>query len=47
MKRPWTGQIENASEEIIPQHDPKNPLCPRVTRSNGVVSNDYLFKCWW
>jgi len=38
MKRPWKGQEEKPSEEIIPPHDPNNPLCPGVTRANGEVA---------
>lgn len=37
LKRPWTGQVEKPEEEKIPVHDPKNPLCPGVTRPNGKV----------
>lgn len=41
MKRPWAGQVEEVIEEDIPDHDPKNPLCPRVTRPSGEVNPDY------
>jgi len=41
MKRPWSGQVEKASDENIPPHDPKNPLCPRAVRGNGEVNPDY------
>lgn len=41
MKRPWAGQVEKPSEEEIPIHDPKNPLCPRVTRPSGELNPDY------
>ena len=37
MKRPWSGQVEKPAEEDIPDFDPKNPLCPGVTRANGEV----------
>ena len=38
LKRPWAGQVEKSQEDKIPRHDPKNPLCPGATRSNGMVS---------
>lgn len=41
MKRPWQGQVEDTKHEQRPQHDPKNPLCPRVTRPNGEMNPDY------
>ncbi|XP_033109708.1 galactose-1-phosphate uridylyltransferase-like [Anneissia japonica] len=41
MKRPWTGQVEKPSEEDIPRHNPKNPLCPGATRANGKVNPNY------
>ena len=42
-KRPWMGQMEKTSGDETPRHDPKNPLCPGVTRPNGVVSpENYL-----
>ena len=37
-KRPWSGQVEDAAEENISEFDPKNPLCPGVTRPNGMVN---------
>jgi UDPglucose--hexose-1-phosphate uridylyltransferase len=37
MKRPWTGQTEQPSEDQPIAHDPSNPLCPGVTRSPGKV----------
>lgn len=43
MKRPWAGQVEEHKEELIPKHDPNNPLCPGVTRPNGKVSVKNLF----
>lgn len=39
--RPWSGQVETASIEVIPKFDPKNPLCPGVTRANGIVTPNY------
>ena len=36
LKRPWNGQEEEPAEEV-PSFDPKNPLCPGVTRANGKV----------
>lgn len=41
MKRPWSGQVENKLVRDIPEHDSKNPLCPRVVRANGQVNPDY------
>lgn len=40
-KRPWMGQTEKTSGETVPRHDPKNPLCPGNTRSNGEVTPHY------
>ncbi len=41
MKRPWSGQVEKPGEEEIPEFDPKNPLCPGVTRSSGITNPKY------
>ena len=42
MKRPWSGQTEKPSEEDErPEFDPKNPLCPGVTRPSGQTNPDY------
>ncbi len=41
LKRPWSGQVESAHEEQIPPFDPSNPLCPRVTRPNGLTNPNY------
>ena len=42
MKRPWSGQTEKPTgEDDRPDFDPKNPLCPTVTRPNGQVNPDY------
>ena len=41
MKRPWSGQTEKPTgEDDRPDFDPKNPLCPTVTRPNGQVNPD-------
>ena len=40
-KRPWKGQIEPTKSTEINQFDPTNPLCPGVTRSNGIKNPDY------
>ena len=40
-KRPWQGQTEDVQEEERPEFDPKNPLCPGVTRSNGQKNPEY------
>ena len=41
MQRPWSGQVEKLSEEERPEFDPANPLCPGVTRPNGLVTPQY------
>ena len=41
MKRPWSGQVEKPTEEERPEFDPKNPLCPGVTRPNGATNPQY------
>lgn len=41
MKRPWQGQVEKPQESEVPRFDPKNPLCPGVTRPNGKVTPEY------
>ena len=41
MKRPWSGQTEKGGEQERPEFDPKNPLCPTVTRPNGETNPDY------
>ncbi|XP_008191367.3 probable galactose-1-phosphate uridylyltransferase [Tribolium castaneum] len=39
--RPWSGQVEQPQVEIVPEFDPKNPLCPGVKRSSGIVTPQY------
>jgi len=41
MKRPWSGQVEKTNEEERPEFDPKNPLCPGVTRPSGQTNPQY------
>lgn len=41
MKRPWQGQVEKAETNTTKRFDPTNPLCPNVTRPNGVQNPDY------
>lgn len=41
MKRPWSGQIDPPEKDNIAEYDPKNPLCPGNTRSNGEKNPDY------
>ena len=43
VHRPWSGQVEKGGEEAfsMPEFDPKNPLCPGVTRPNGTENPDY------
>ena len=33
--------MESTEEEHVPEFDPKNPLCPNVTRPNGETNPDY------
>lgn len=40
-KRPWQGQVEKATVEERPQHDPKCYLCPGNDRAGGVSNPDY------
>ncbi|RZC42887.1 GalP UDP tr C and/or HIT domain containing protein, partial [Asbolus verrucosus] len=35
--RPWSGQTELPPVEVVPEFDPKNPLCPGVKRSSGAI----------
>jgi len=35
MKRPWQGQIEQATTDSRPQYDPQCYLCPGNVRANG------------
>ena len=39
--RPWQGQIEAVPRADAPAHDPGCYLCPRSSRSGGVVNPDY------
>ena len=36
-KRPWQGKTEKTPETETLKYDPKNPLGPGNTRSNGIV----------
>ncbi|KAI1294583.1 Galactose-1-phosphate uridylyltransferase [Halotydeus destructor] len=40
-QRPWSGQVEKSLTVELPDHDPKNPLCPGSVRSNGHVTPVY------
>lgn len=42
MKRPWQGQVEKPTEENIPRHDTKNPLCPGSVRASGKVKKKII-----
>jgi UDPglucose--hexose-1-phosphate uridylyltransferase len=33
--------VEKGGDEVVPPHDPKNPLCPRSVRASGEVNPDY------
>ena len=41
MKRPWSGAVEKPEENEQPEFDPKNPLCPGVTRPSGQTNPQY------
>lgn len=40
-KRPWSGQVDKAANEILPSYDEKCFLCPRNTRVSGDLNPDY------
>jgi len=40
-RRPWSGQVEDVPPDDRPEHDPKCYLCPRNTRADGSVNDDY------
>lgn len=40
-KRPWQGQQEEASKNVLPQYDPSCYLCPRNKRAQGDTNPDY------
>lgn len=40
-KRPWQGQQEAVSQEVLPAHDPDCFLCPGNTRVTGDVNPKY------
>eukprot|EP00795_Rhopilema_esculentum_P006282 gene6282-11703_t len=40
-KRPWQGKTEKTPETETLKYDPKNPLGPGNTRSNGIVNPNY------
>ena len=40
-KRPWLGQVEKTSSEILPPYDPTCYLCPRNSRAGGNRNPDY------
>ena len=39
--RPWLGATETASNEDLPEHDAKCPLCPGNNRANNESNPDY------
>ncbi|XP_073819006.1 galactose-1-phosphate uridylyltransferase [Musca autumnalis] len=41
MLRPWSGQQESPQKNDLPEFDPSNPLCPGVTRPNGLKNPKY------
>ncbi|KXT18681.1 hypothetical protein AC579_2720 [Pseudocercospora musae] len=40
-KRPWQGQQEEPSKNVLPQYDPSCYLCPRNKRAQGDTNPDY------
>ena len=40
-KRPWLGQVEKISEDILPAYDPECYLCPGNKRSSGIINSKY------
>jgi len=40
-KRPWQGQVEKATNPILPTYDPNCYLCPGNRRAGGEVNPDY------
>lgn len=40
-KRPWLGQTEPPAPSNLPKHDQNCYLCPRNTRANGAINDDY------
>lgn len=42
IQRPWMGQEEDVPPANVPEFDPNNPLCPGVTRPNGLVTPKYI-----
>jgi UDPglucose--hexose-1-phosphate uridylyltransferase len=40
-QRPWLGQMDEATNDSGPSHDPSCFLCPGSTRANGSVNPDY------
>jgi len=41
VERPWLGQVEKASEEMIPQYEPTCYLCPGNERAGGKRNPEY------
>jgi len=40
-KRPWLGQVEKLSPEVLPAYDPTCYLCPHNARAGGIFNPDY------
>lgn len=40
-KRPWQGQVEKVSEDVLTTYDSKCYLCPTNERSGGIVNPNY------
>lgn len=40
-KRPWQGQVEKPSIDVLPRHDPSCYLCPGNDRAGGVKNPRY------
>ena len=41
-KRPWQGQVEKASQDVLPAYDEQCYLCAGNRRANGAVNPDYI-----
>lgn len=40
-KRPWQGQVEEASRNVLPEYDPDCYLCPTNKRAGDKINPDY------
>ena len=40
-ERPWQGQEEDGTDDLLPRHDPDCYLCPGNERADGQLNPDY------